>query len=65
MGHPTNERLTIAPYRRHEAGSQPSSLYEPYRASVRRAPSTPLIFLPHTLSEVTGPVYGHGEIGET
>ena len=65
MGHPTNERLIVTPYRRHEAGSQPNSLHEPYRSSVRRAPSKPLILLPHTLSEVTGPVYGHGEIGET
>ncbi len=44
MGHPTNERSIVTPYRRHEAGSQPSSRYEPYRASVRRAPSKPLIF---------------------
>src|SRR5690242_20792491 len=55
----------VTPYRRCEAGTQPASLCEPYRSSVRRAPSQPLILLPHTLSEVTGPVYGHGEIGET
>src|ERR1700730_9605521 len=65
MGRPTNERSIITPYRRHEADSQPSSLYEPYRSNIRRAPTQPPIFLPHTLSEVTGPVYGHGEIGET
>jgi protocatechuate 3,4-dioxygenase, beta subunit len=64
VGHPTNERSTVVPYCRHQAGSQPSSLYDPYRASVRRAPSKPLILLPHTLSEITGPVYGHGEIGD-
>jgi protocatechuate 3,4-dioxygenase beta subunit len=67
---PTKDRLTkegvvITPYRRHEPGSQPSALYEPYKSTVRRAPSKPLIFLPHTLSEVTGPVYGHDAIGET
>ena len=55
----------VTPYRRCEAGTQPASLCEPYRSSVRRAPSQPLIYLPHTLSEVTGPIYGHGEIGET
>src|ERR1700704_1642889 len=64
MGHPTNERSIITPYRRHEAGSQPSALYEPYRSNIRRAPAQPLIFFPHTLSEVTGPLYGHGELGE-
>jgi protocatechuate 3,4-dioxygenase beta subunit len=29
---------------------------------VRRAPSKPLVLLPHTLSEVTGPVFGHGAV---
>ena len=55
----------IVPYRRHDAASQPSSLYEPYRATVRRAPRQPLVLLPHTLSEITGPVYGHNDITET
>jgi protocatechuate 3,4-dioxygenase, beta subunit len=45
-------------YRRHEPGSQPFSLYEPYRATVLRSPRKPLILLPHTLSEITGPVFG-------
>jgi protocatechuate 3,4-dioxygenase, beta subunit len=60
-----NDKSIITPYRRPEPGSQPSSRYDPYRSNALRAPSKPLIFLPHTLSEVTGPVYGHGEIGET
>src|ERR1700731_1184390 len=54
----------VTPYCRHEPSSQPSSLYEPYRATVRRAPVKSLIFLPHTLSEITGPVYGHSDISE-
>jgi protocatechuate 3,4-dioxygenase, beta subunit len=41
------------PYRRDAQGSQPNSLYEPYRSTIKRSPSRPLIFLPHTLSEVT------------
>jgi len=64
VDHPIHEGSKVVPYRRNEAGSQPGSLHEPYRASVRRAPSQPLIFLPHTLSEITGPVFGHGEIGD-
>src|SRR5712692_4971149 len=67
-GRPTTGRKEIAgvtPYRRHDPSRQPNSLYEPYRATIRRAPAQPLIVLPHTLSEVTGPVYGHDEIGET
>ena len=48
----------VVAYRRHDAASQPASLYEPYRATVLRAPRKPLILLPHTLSEITGPVFG-------
>ncbi|HEY7406094.1 MAG TPA: protocatechuate 3,4-dioxygenase subunit beta [Candidatus Angelobacter sp.] len=54
--------MKITPYRRHPAQSQPPYLYEPYRATVVRAPRRPLILLPHTLSEVTGPVYGHSQV---
>jgi protocatechuate 3,4-dioxygenase beta subunit len=54
----------INPYRRHDPSSQPTALYPPYRATVQRSPRQPLIFLPHTLSEVTGPVYGHNDIAE-
>jgi len=45
------------------AGSQPGYLHEAYRSTVRRAPSLPPIPLPHTLSELTGPLYGHNPIG--
>ena len=30
---------------------------------MRRAPDRPLILLPHTLTEITGPVYGHERVG--
>jgi protocatechuate 3,4-dioxygenase beta subunit len=49
-------------YRRPQEGTQPSYLHPPYRSSVRRAPSKPLVLLPHTLSEVTGPVFGHDTV---
>jgi len=52
-------------YPRTKPGSPPEYLYEGYRATIRRAPSQPLIQLPHTLSELTGPVYGHNPIGPT
>ena len=52
-------------YPRPEPGQQPPLLYPPYQATVRRAPSRPLIRLPHTLSELTGPLFGHNPIGET
>jgi len=43
---------------RQEAGTQPQYLHPEYRSSVKRAPTQPLIILPHTLSERTGPVFG-------
>jgi len=68
VGQSTNNSRAVTP---NSAGAMktgtPSQLaYEPYSASVRRAPSQPFGSLPHTLSEVlgTGPVTGHsGEIG--
>jgi protocatechuate 3,4-dioxygenase, beta subunit len=50
-------------YRRDTEG-QPPYLYPDYKATRRRAPEKPLVIVPHTLSEVTGPVYGHRRIGE-
>ena len=55
---------SIKPYCRPPKGSQPPSLYEPYVATTKRAPLRPLVLLPHTLSEITGPIYGHEKIGD-
>ncbi|MGX9432380.1 protocatechuate 3,4-dioxygenase subunit beta [Bradyrhizobium sp. LeoA1S1] len=33
-----------------------------YRSSIKRAPQKPLIPMRHTLSELTGPVYGHESV---
>ena len=46
-------------------GSQPERRYPGYVSTALRNPREPLISLPQTLSEVTGPVYGHGPMGET
>src|SRR5215467_7396359 len=56
--------MTKVTYHRCPSGTQPASLHEPYRSTVRRAPRRPLILLPHTLSEITGPVFGHEQIDE-
>ncbi len=48
----------IAGYRRPYAGTQPNHLHPSYVSSLKRAPAKPLIYLPHTLSEVTGPLFG-------
>jgi protocatechuate 3,4-dioxygenase beta subunit len=52
----------VTGYRR-EPDAHPPYLYPDYRSTVLRAPKRPLILLPHTLSEITGPVYGHEPIG--
>jgi protocatechuate 3,4-dioxygenase beta subunit len=45
----------IRGYRRPAPGTQPAYLHPAYRSSELRAPKQPLIYLPHTLSEITGP----------
>jgi protocatechuate 3,4-dioxygenase beta subunit len=57
-----NPKKSAAPFRRPEPGTQPDYYYPAYRATKLRAPSQPLIYLPHTLSEVTGPVFGHSSV---
>ena len=52
----------IAAYRRPFAGTQPDYLFPQYASTVKRAPTKPLVLLPQTLSEVTGPVFGHDEV---
>ncbi len=53
----------IGGYRR-DTESHPPYLYPDYKSTRLRAPEKPLVISPHTLSEVTGPIYGHGLIGE-
>ena len=42
------------PYRPEDAG-QPPSLFPPYRSTVDRSPREPLVRIPQTLTETTGP----------
>src|SRR5881275_2380282 len=48
----------IAGYRRPYPGTQPNHLHPPYVSSIKRAPLRPLVRIPHTLTEVTGPSFG-------
>jgi protocatechuate 3,4-dioxygenase beta subunit len=50
----------VAPYRAPHPGTQPNLLHPPYVASIKRAPTKPLVAIPHTLSEVTGPSFDPG-----
>jgi protocatechuate 3,4-dioxygenase, beta subunit len=48
---------------RGSMAAHPPRLAPEYKSTVKRSPTRPLIILPHTLSELTGPVYGHDIIG--
>jgi protocatechuate 3,4-dioxygenase beta subunit len=43
-------------------GAFPPHLYPGYKSTVKRSPTKPLIIIPHTLSELTGPVYGQDAV---
>ncbi|MEA2252471.1 MAG: protocatechuate 3,4-dioxygenase, beta subunit [Solirubrobacteraceae bacterium] len=62
MPHEVGDAITG--YRREEGDGQPPLLYPDYRSTARRAPSRPLLLLPHTRTELTGPVFGHDAVGE-
>jgi protocatechuate 3,4-dioxygenase beta subunit len=57
------QKPKVIGYRR-EPASDPPLLYPEYRSTRTRAPSRPLVPLAHTLSEITGPVYGHEMVAE-
>jgi protocatechuate 3,4-dioxygenase, beta subunit len=42
-------------YSREDANAQPPSLYPKYKSTVLRSPAAPLIRIPQTLTETTGP----------
>ena len=50
---------------RPEPNSQPPYLNPHYKSTLQRAPRQPLIALPHTMSELSAPVYGNNPLGET
>ena len=52
----------IEVYRRPMQGTQPEYRFPPYGSTAKRAPTKPLVMLPHTLSETTGPVFGHDSV---
>ena len=46
-------------YPKGSAAAHPSNDSPGYKSTSLRHPRQPLVLLPHTLSEITGPVYGH------
>src|SRR5215211_8926092 len=54
----------VTPFRRPPEGVHPPLLSPDYASTVLRAPKEPLTWMPHTLTEVTGPMLGEGRLGE-
>jgi protocatechuate 3,4-dioxygenase beta subunit len=52
-------------YRRLRPGTQPDYDYPPYVSTAKRHPTRPLVLPPQTLSELTGPIFGHGDVKPT
>ncbi len=52
-------------YPRPEPGDQPTLLHPAYQSTIRRTPALAPVRIPHTLSELTGPVFGDHALGET
>jgi protocatechuate 3,4-dioxygenase, beta subunit len=49
-------------YRRPYPGTQPLCWHPPYASCLKRAPSKPLVYIPQTLSEITGPVFKRDDV---
>jgi protocatechuate 3,4-dioxygenase beta subunit len=53
--------MTLA-YPRESFSVHPPLDYPGYRSTAKRAPKQPLVVIPQTLTELTGPVYGHDAV---
>ena len=56
--------MNDGPYAPRDWDSHPPYLYPDYKSTGLRGPTKPLVPLNQSLSELTGPVYGHDVVGE-
>jgi protocatechuate 3,4-dioxygenase, beta subunit len=56
--------LLLPRYRRDDSAVHPPLLSPGYKSTVLRAPAEPLVLLPQTLTEITGPVLGESRVTE-
>jgi protocatechuate 3,4-dioxygenase beta subunit len=56
--------MTTTAYPLDSLKAHPPYLAPAYVGTRLRSPKRPLVILPHTLSELSGPVYGHESVGE-
>ena len=64
MANPMNTPPTVpGDYHARDHAWHPPALTPAYKTSITRSPAQPLLSLPQTLSETTGPTFGHADIG--
>lgn len=64
MAYEVTREGRVVGYRHDDHAVDPPLLSPGYVSTKTRSPNQPLVPLAHTLSEVTGPVFGHDRIGE-
>jgi protocatechuate 3,4-dioxygenase beta subunit len=55
--------MNNAPFKSMDWDSHPPFIHPDYKSTVHRGPTKPLVPLKPTLSELTGPVFGHQAVG--
>lgn len=55
--------MTDQPFKPRDLSWHPPAYFEDYRSTHLRAPQQPLLHMPQTRTELTGPTFGHGDIG--
>ena len=55
--------MILAEYHARDRGRHPPAFTPGYKTSVARSPRLPLLSLQQSVSEITGPVFGHGDLG--
>jgi protocatechuate 3,4-dioxygenase beta subunit len=56
--------MSDTPFAPRDWGAHPPYIHPAYKSTPLRGPTKPLIPLKQTLSELTGPVYGHESVGK-
>ena len=61
---PALESPRLGGFMARNRAAHPVAYHPPYKTSVKRSPQAALLSFPSSLSEETGPVFGHGLLGE-
>ncbi len=63
-GQQSNAKPETGAFFQRDRDWQPAAFTPGYKTSILRSPRRPLLSLDNTISEITGPAFGHGIIGE-